>query len=91
MKKLYVINISMFCELKYCFVYCGRTIRKEFINAKYVDHKFARKTYNSAAVKLSNLYDAARSRDLLALIQVYADGVELMEPLSDGGLVSLRT
>lgn len=41
--------------------------------------------------KLSDLYDAVRSRDLLALIQVYAEGVELMEPLPDGGLVSLRT
>ncbi|XP_053467557.1 arf-GAP with SH3 domain, ANK repeat and PH domain-containing protein 1 isoform X2 [Ictalurus furcatus] len=61
------------------------TIRKEFITAKYVDHKFARKTCNSAVVKLSNLYDAVRSRDLLALIQVSAEGVELMEPLPDGG------
>ncbi|XP_053084052.1 arf-GAP with SH3 domain, ANK repeat and PH domain-containing protein 1 isoform X2 [Pangasianodon hypophthalmus] len=61
------------------------TIRKEFINAKYVDHKFARKTCSSAAEKLSDLYDAVRSRDLLALIQVYAEGVELMEPLPDGG------
>uniref|UniRef100_A0AAR2LJ42 ArfGAP with SH3 domain, ankyrin repeat and PH domain 1b n=1 Tax=Pygocentrus nattereri TaxID=42514 RepID=A0AAR2LJ42_PYGNA len=61
------------------------TIRKEFINAKYVDHKFARKTCISAAVKMSELYEAVRSRDLLALIQVYAEGVELMEPLPDAG------
>ncbi|XP_060756038.1 arf-GAP with SH3 domain, ANK repeat and PH domain-containing protein 1 isoform X2 [Neoarius graeffei] len=61
------------------------TIRKEFINAKYMDHKFSRKTCSSAALKLSDLYDAVRSRDLLALIQVYADGVEIMEPLPDGG------
>ncbi|XP_058232870.1 arf-GAP with SH3 domain, ANK repeat and PH domain-containing protein 1 isoform X4 [Hemibagrus wyckioides] len=61
------------------------TIRKEFINAKYVDHKFARKMCSSAVVKLSDLYDAVRSRDLLALIQVYAEGVELTEPLPDGG------
>lgn len=56
-----------------------------------MDHKFARKTCSSAALKLSDLYDAVRSRDLLALIQVYADGVEIMEPLPDGGQVSLRT
>ncbi|XP_076868365.1 arf-GAP with SH3 domain, ANK repeat and PH domain-containing protein 1 isoform X2 [Brachyhypopomus gauderio] len=61
------------------------TVRKEFINAKYVDHKFARKTCSSAAVKMIELCDAVRSRDLLALIQVYAEGVELMEPLPDGG------
>ncbi|KAI4874789.1 hypothetical protein NFI96_014994 [Prochilodus magdalenae] len=61
------------------------TVRKEFINAKYVDHRFARKTCISAAVKMSELYEAVRSRDLLALIQVYAEGVELMEPLPDAG------
>ncbi|XP_063063122.1 arf-GAP with SH3 domain, ANK repeat and PH domain-containing protein 1 isoform X2 [Engraulis encrasicolus] len=59
------------------------TVRKEYINAKYVDHKFARKTCSSAAAKMSELHEAVRSRDLLSLIQVYAEGVELMEPLPD--------
>ncbi|XP_036377234.1 arf-GAP with SH3 domain, ANK repeat and PH domain-containing protein 1 isoform X1 [Megalops cyprinoides] len=59
------------------------TARKEFINAKYVDHKFARKTCTSAFAKMSELYEAVKSRDLLALIQVYAEGVELMEPLPE--------
>uniref|UniRef100_A0A671LBS7 Arf-GAP with SH3 domain, ANK repeat and PH domain-containing protein 1-like n=1 Tax=Sinocyclocheilus anshuiensis TaxID=1608454 RepID=A0A671LBS7_9TELE len=57
----------------------------EFINAKYVDHKFARKTCSSAAAKMSELFEAIRSHDLLALIQVYAEGVEFMEPLPEGG------
>ncbi|XP_041101250.1 arf-GAP with SH3 domain, ANK repeat and PH domain-containing protein 1-like isoform X2 [Polyodon spathula] len=61
------------------------TARKEFINAKYVDHKFTRKTYISEAAKLNELSDAVKSRDLLALIQVYAEGVELMEPLPETG------
>ncbi|KAI1889264.1 hypothetical protein AGOR_G00177350 [Albula goreensis] len=61
------------------------TARKEFINAKYVDHKFARKTCASAAAKMSELYEAVKSRDLHALIQVYAEGVELMEPLPETG------
>ncbi|XP_018621172.1 arf-GAP with SH3 domain, ANK repeat and PH domain-containing protein 1-like isoform X3 [Scleropages formosus] len=61
------------------------TARKEFINAKYVDHKFVRKTCSSAAAKMSELFEAVRSRDLLALIQVYAEGVELMEPLPETG------
>ncbi|XP_061093553.1 arf-GAP with SH3 domain, ANK repeat and PH domain-containing protein 1-like isoform X2 [Conger conger] len=61
------------------------TARKEFINAKYVDHKFARKTCTSAAAKMSEMYEAVKSRDLLALIQVYAEGVELMEPLPETG------
>jgi len=65
-----------------------RTVRKEFINAKYVDHKFARKTCSSAAAKMSELFEAVRSHDLLGLIQVYAEGVELMEPLPEGGQVS---
>uniref|UniRef100_A0A8C4S2H3 ArfGAP with SH3 domain, ankyrin repeat and PH domain 1a n=1 Tax=Erpetoichthys calabaricus TaxID=27687 RepID=A0A8C4S2H3_ERPCA len=61
------------------------TARKEFITAKYVDHKFARKTCMSAAAKMNELLDAVKSRDLLALIQVYAEGVELMEPLPETG------
>uniref|UniRef100_I3JFX5 ArfGAP with SH3 domain, ankyrin repeat and PH domain 1 n=1 Tax=Oreochromis niloticus TaxID=8128 RepID=I3JFX5_ORENI len=59
------------------------TVRKEFINAKYVDHKYARKTCTSAAAKMIELFEAVQSRDLLALIQVYAEGVELMEPLPE--------
>ena len=65
-----------------------RTVRKEYIYAKYVDHKFARKTCSSAAAKMNDLFEAVRSRDLLALIQVYAEGVELMEPLTDSIQVS---
>uniref|UniRef100_A0A8C0EZB8 ArfGAP with SH3 domain, ankyrin repeat and PH domain 1 n=1 Tax=Bubo bubo TaxID=30461 RepID=A0A8C0EZB8_BUBBB len=61
------------------------TARKEFITAKYVDHKFSRKTCTSAAAKLNELLEAVKSRDLLALIQVYAEGVELMEPLLEPG------
>ncbi|NWH49823.1 ASAP1 protein, partial [Fregata magnificens] len=61
------------------------TARKEFITAKYVDHKFSRKTCASSAAKLNELLEAVKSRDLLALIQVYAEGVELMEPLLEPG------
>ncbi|MGH0152684.1 UNVERIFIED_CONTAM: hypothetical protein FKN15_027901 [Acipenser sinensis] len=61
------------------------TARKEFINAKYVDHKFTKKTCISAAAKMNELFDAVKSRDLLALIQVCAEGVELMEPLPETG------
>ncbi|XP_047183668.1 arf-GAP with SH3 domain, ANK repeat and PH domain-containing protein 1 isoform X3 [Scophthalmus maximus] len=61
------------------------TVRKEFINAKYVDHKYVRKTCTSAAAKMIELFEAVQTRDLLALIQVYAEGVELMEPLPEAG------
>ncbi|XP_029447892.1 arf-GAP with SH3 domain, ANK repeat and PH domain-containing protein 1 isoform X3 [Rhinatrema bivittatum] len=61
------------------------TARKEYITAKYVDHKFSRKTCVSTVAKLNELLEAIKSRDLLALIQVYAEGVELMEPLLETG------
>ncbi|XP_069847513.1 arf-GAP with SH3 domain, ANK repeat and PH domain-containing protein 1 isoform X5 [Dipodomys merriami] len=61
------------------------TIRKEYITAKYVDHRFSRKTCSSPTAKLNELLEAIKSRDLLALVQVYAEGVELMEPLLEPG------
>ncbi|XP_052017398.1 arf-GAP with SH3 domain, ANK repeat and PH domain-containing protein 1 isoform X3 [Apodemus sylvaticus] len=61
------------------------TVRKEYITAKYVDHRFSRKTCASSSAKLNELLEAIKSRDLLALIQVYAEGVELMEPLLEPG------
>ncbi|XP_063768965.1 arf-GAP with SH3 domain, ANK repeat and PH domain-containing protein 1 isoform X2 [Eleginops maclovinus] len=67
------------------------TVRKEFINAKYVDHKYARKTCTSASAKMIELFEAVQSRDLLSLIQVYAEGVELMEPLPEVGPESGET
>uniref|UniRef100_A0A8C3A944 ArfGAP with SH3 domain, ankyrin repeat and PH domain 1 n=1 Tax=Cyclopterus lumpus TaxID=8103 RepID=A0A8C3A944_CYCLU len=67
------------------------TVRKEFINAKYVDHKYARKTCTSASAKMIDLFEAVQSRDLLSLIQVYAEGVELMEPLPEVGPESGET
>ncbi|XP_069322075.1 arf-GAP with SH3 domain, ANK repeat and PH domain-containing protein 1 isoform X4 [Eulemur rufifrons] len=61
------------------------TVRKEYITAKYVDHRFSRKTCSTSSAKLNELLEAIKSRDLLALIQVYAEGVELMEPLLEPG------
>uniref|UniRef100_F7FXZ6 ArfGAP with SH3 domain, ankyrin repeat and PH domain 1 n=1 Tax=Ornithorhynchus anatinus TaxID=9258 RepID=F7FXZ6_ORNAN len=67
------------------------TARKEYITAKYVDHKFSRKTCSSSTAKLNELLEAIRSKDLLALLQVYAEGVELMEPLLEPGQESGET
>ncbi|XP_053571336.1 arf-GAP with SH3 domain, ANK repeat and PH domain-containing protein 1 isoform X1 [Bombina bombina] len=61
------------------------TARKEFITAKYVEHKFSRKMCASVAEKMSELLEAVKSRDLLALIQVYAEGAEITEPLLESG------
>lgn len=64
-----------------------RTERKEYINAKYVEHRFARRTATTATARQGDLYEAVRTRDLMALIQLYADGVELMDPFPEAGRV----
>ncbi|XP_078542875.1 arf-GAP with SH3 domain, ANK repeat and PH domain-containing protein 1 isoform X1 [Lissotriton helveticus] len=61
------------------------TARKEYITAKYVDRRFAKRKFEPSATKLNELFEAVKSRDLLALIQVYAEGAELMEPLLEPG------
>ncbi|XP_069477736.1 arf-GAP with SH3 domain, ANK repeat and PH domain-containing protein 1 isoform X4 [Ambystoma mexicanum] len=61
------------------------TARKEFITAKYVDHRFSQKTCISFAAQLNELLESVKTRDLLALIQIYSEGVELMEPLLEPG------
>ncbi|KAM4604701.1 LOW QUALITY PROTEIN: arf-GAP with SH3 domain, ANK repeat and PH domain-containing protein 1a [Polymixia lowei] len=61
------------------------TVRKEYINAKYIDHKFTRRQVATATSRLAEVYEAVYSRDLLSLIQLYAQGVELLEPLLEPG------
>uniref|UniRef100_A0A3B4TT38 ArfGAP with SH3 domain, ankyrin repeat and PH domain 1a n=1 Tax=Seriola dumerili TaxID=41447 RepID=A0A3B4TT38_SERDU len=61
------------------------TARKEFINAKYIDHRFARPSVSMVTSRLDKLYDAVQSRDLLSIIQLYAEGVELLQPLPEPG------
>lgn len=76
------------------YIYCPlshRTARKEYITAKYMEHKFCRRMCSSGAEKQSELLEAVKSRDLLALIQVYAEGVEILEPLLESGQVRLIT
>ncbi|XP_030643276.1 arf-GAP with SH3 domain, ANK repeat and PH domain-containing protein 2a [Chanos chanos] len=55
--------------------------RKDFIVAKYTEKRFARKKCPDAASKLHTLCDAVKARDIFSLIQVYAEGVDLMEPI----------
>ncbi|XP_063075322.1 arf-GAP with SH3 domain, ANK repeat and PH domain-containing protein 1a isoform X2 [Engraulis encrasicolus] len=61
------------------------TERKEYINAKYVEHRYARRTASTATARQGDLYEAVRTRDLLLLIQLYADGVELTDPFLEAG------
>ncbi|MBN3310299.1 arf-GAP with SH3 domain, ANK repeat and PH domain-containing protein 2a [Amia ocellicauda] len=55
--------------------------RKDYITAKYTERKFARKKCIDNAAKLQSLCEAVKARDIFSLIQVYADGVDLMEPI----------
>ncbi|XP_026146759.1 arf-GAP with SH3 domain, ANK repeat and PH domain-containing protein 2b [Carassius auratus] len=54
-------------------------VRKDFITAKYTEKRFAQKKYADNAARLHALCDAVKSRDIFSLIQVYAEGVDLME------------
>ncbi|XP_065537661.1 arf-GAP with SH3 domain, ANK repeat and PH domain-containing protein 2 isoform X4 [Lathamus discolor] len=60
--------------------------RKDYITAKYIERKYARKKHADNAAKLHALCEAVKSRDILGLVQVYADGVDLTEkiPLASG-------
>lgn len=64
-----------------------RVERKEFINNKYIEHKFARHPVSMASNGLEELCEAVRTRDLMSVIQLYAQGVELLQPLPDPGKV----
>ncbi|XP_049455228.1 arf-GAP with SH3 domain, ANK repeat and PH domain-containing protein 1a isoform X1 [Epinephelus fuscoguttatus] len=66
-------------------------VRKEFINAKYIDRKFVRRTVSMVTSRLNEVYEAVRSRDLLSIIQLYAEGVELLQPLPEPGKESGET
>uniref|UniRef100_A0A4W5N655 ArfGAP with SH3 domain, ankyrin repeat and PH domain 1 n=1 Tax=Hucho hucho TaxID=62062 RepID=A0A4W5N655_9TELE len=66
-----------------CTVNCGTLYRQVCA--------FPNHTCTSSAAKTIELCEAVKSRDLLSLIQVYAEGVELMEPLPEGGQESGET
>uniref|UniRef100_W5NJI2 ArfGAP with SH3 domain, ankyrin repeat and PH domain 2a n=1 Tax=Lepisosteus oculatus TaxID=7918 RepID=W5NJI2_LEPOC len=55
--------------------------RKDYITAKYTERRFARKKCADNAAKLHSLCEAVKARDVFALVQVYAEGVDLMEPI----------
>ncbi|XP_054909186.1 arf-GAP with SH3 domain, ANK repeat and PH domain-containing protein 2a isoform X4 [Poeciliopsis prolifica] len=55
--------------------------RKDFIMSKYIEKRFARKKGADAAARLHTLCEAVKARDIFSLIQVYAEGLDLMEPI----------
>lgn len=72
-----------------CFFLCSnlsfplslRQARKDFITAKYTEKRFAHKKSPDTTSRLQTLCDAVKARDIFSLIQVYAEGVDLMEPI----------
>ncbi|XP_036118716.1 arf-GAP with SH3 domain, ANK repeat and PH domain-containing protein 2 isoform X2 [Molossus molossus] len=60
--------------------------RKDYITAKYIERKYARKRHADSAAKLHSLCEAVKTRDIFGLLQAYADGVDLTEkiPLANG-------
>ncbi|XP_061610394.1 arf-GAP with SH3 domain, ANK repeat and PH domain-containing protein 2-like isoform X2 [Phyllopteryx taeniolatus] len=56
--------------------------RKDFITSKYVEKALVRHLCVDADTRLQALYQAVRERDILALIQVYGEGVDLMKAFS---------
>ncbi|CAM4693896.1 unnamed protein product [Leuciscus chuanchicus] len=56
-------------------------VRKDFITAKYTEKRFAQRKYADNAARLHALCDAVKSRDIFSLIQVYAEGLDLMETI----------
>ncbi|XP_036904582.1 arf-GAP with SH3 domain, ANK repeat and PH domain-containing protein 2 isoform X4 [Sturnira hondurensis] len=60
--------------------------RKDYITAKYIERKYARKRHTDSTAKLHSLGEAVKTRDIFGLLQAYADGVDLTEkiPLANG-------
>lgn len=52
--------------------------RKEFIVSKYVEKKYAQR---SPAAQRSSLPEAVKHKDVLSLLQAYAENVDLSKPV----------
>ncbi|XP_073072912.1 arf-GAP with SH3 domain, ANK repeat and PH domain-containing protein 2 isoform X3 [Manis javanica] len=61
-------------------------VRKDYITAKYIERKYARKKHADNTARLHSLCEAVKTRDIFGLLQAYADGVDLTEkiPLANG-------
>ncbi|CAB3993192.1 Arf-GAP with SH3 domain, ANK repeat and PH domain-containing 1, partial [Paramuricea clavata] len=57
--------------------------RKEFIRAKYINHQYAQKLEESPSALSKGLAKAVHKKDILAVLQVFAEGVDLSAPLHD--------
>ncbi|MGH0169034.1 UNVERIFIED_CONTAM: hypothetical protein FKN15_056293 [Acipenser sinensis] len=55
--------------------------RKDYITAKYIERKFSRKKCVDNAAKLHSLCEAVKAKDIFSLVQIYAEGVDMTEPI----------
>ncbi|KAK1793226.1 hypothetical protein P4O66_011416 [Electrophorus voltai] len=53
--------------------------RKEFITAKYVERRYV---FPKEITESLRVYEAVKTRDLLALLQLYAEGEDLSKPIA---------
>ncbi|XP_028405918.1 arf-GAP with SH3 domain, ANK repeat and PH domain-containing protein 2-like isoform X2 [Dendronephthya gigantea] len=57
--------------------------RKQFIRAKYINHQYAQKLEESPSALSKGLAKAVHKKDILAVLQVFAEGVDLSAPMHD--------
>ncbi|XP_075428695.1 arf-GAP with SH3 domain, ANK repeat and PH domain-containing protein 1-like isoform X2 [Ascaphus truei] len=57
------------------------TCRKDFIYAKYVQWKYAKRGSSNPVSRMYDLQEAVKFKDIFALIQAYAEKMDLTEPL----------
>ncbi|MGH0127141.1 UNVERIFIED_CONTAM: hypothetical protein FKN15_030490 [Acipenser sinensis] len=55
--------------------------RKDYITAKYIERKFSRKKCVDNTAKLHSLCEAVKAKDIFSLVQVYAEGVDMTDPI----------
>ena len=63
--------------------FCFRAEKKAFIRAKYEKHRHAIVTCTNLEDRRQDLKQAILSRDIFALLQVFAEGIDFMESLPD--------
>uniref|UniRef100_A0A3B3RDM8 ArfGAP with SH3 domain, ankyrin repeat and PH domain 2 n=1 Tax=Paramormyrops kingsleyae TaxID=1676925 RepID=A0A3B3RDM8_9TELE len=56
-------------------------MRKDYITAKYTEKAFVRRKYPDTASRLHALCRAVKEHDIFSVIQLYGEGVDLMEAL----------
>uniref|UniRef100_UPI00358F0F9D arf-GAP with SH3 domain, ANK repeat and PH domain-containing protein 1-like isoform X1 n=2 Tax=Myxine glutinosa TaxID=7769 RepID=UPI00358F0F9D len=59
------------------------TVRKAYIVAKYTEHRYVKKRSDTLAKELDTLYLAISTKDIFPLLELFAHGVDLSEPLPD--------